>query len=781
MARKPLSGITTLLFILIHLCTLAQTASLPRNIPELEGVSSAGISQFIDAVNKTKNEMHSLMILRHGKVIAESWWAPYRADLRHTMYSCSKSFTATAIGLAVAENKLTVNDKVISFFPEDVPDTISPFLAQLSVKHLLSMSVGQAQDPSFTIAGKEDHWVKSFLALPIAFQPGTKFLYNSIATYMLSAIIQKVTGQKLIDYLKPRLFEPLGITGADWETDPMGINVGGWGLRIKTEDMAKFGQLFLQKGQWNGRQILPSSWVVEASTVKIIQHPELSQAKKDSSDWDQGYCYQMWRSRNNAYRADGAFGQYILVLPDQDAVIAITSETIDMQDELNLVWKHLLPSFQTGKLPWVNANNIAFKQKLTTQKLPLTTRIISPIWSKNIPGKTYSFSPNVLYVKNLSFQFKEDVCLVRLKMDTDSFNLSFGNGNWVTGETAKFGPNLVAGAKGHFVGYPPSKVAGSYQWKADSTLDLRLRYIESPHTETWVCKFSQDKISVEVKNSFDQKRNNNLKGVRQINQAPVSLIVRGDDMGFSHSGNQALIKSSIEGIQTCIEVIVPSPWFPEAVKLLEQHPGIDVGIHLAITSEWDFVKWRPLTTCPSIQDQDGYFYPMVFPNKNYPGQSIRENKWTLADIEKEFRAQIELGLKKIPRISHLSSHMGCTQLADEVKLMTKKLAKEYHLDIDTEERGVKYMRYDGPKESSQEKIQSFINGLKALEPGQTYLFVDHPGLDDAELRAIHHLGYAQVAQDRQGVTDLFTSELVKSFIRRNGIRLISYRDVPLEK
>jgi len=772
---------TTLLLIFLHLVTLAQSVSLPRSIPELEGVSSAGISQFIDVVNKTKNEMHSLMILRHGKVIAESWWAPYRADLRHTMYSCSKSFTATAIGFAVAEKKLSVDDKVVSFFPGDKPDSISPYLEELSIKHLLTMSVGHAFDPTFAVASKENNWVKGFLAIPITNQPGSQFLYNSLATYMLSAIIQKVSGQKLIDYLQPRLFEPLGIVGADWETDPMGINAGGWGLRIKTEDMAKFGQLFLQKGQWNGDQILPTSWIESASSQQILQHPEWTSAKRDSSDWEQGYGYQMWRCRNNAYRGDGAFGQYIIILPDQDAVIAITSETADMQDELNLVWKYVLPSFKSEKLPWIKTNHTAFQQKLNLLKLPITIRGVTPIRAKSLTTKTYSFSPNSQFINSLQFQIKEDVCRVHLKIDADTFNLSFGNGRWVGGETNKLGPNLVMGAKGHFNGLPASKVAGSYRWKGDTTLELSLRYIESPHSETWVCLFSSDKISVDVQNSFDKNRNYKITGFAQTLKSPASLIVRGDDMGFSHSGNLALIKSSKEGIQTSIEVIVASPWFPEAVQMLEQNPGIDVGIHLAITSEWDNIKWRPMTSCPSIQDQDGYFYPMVFPNKNYPGQSIRENKWKLEDIEKEFRAQIEMAIKKIPRISHLSSHMGCTQLAEEVKAMTKRLAKEYKLDIDLEEKGVKYMRYDGPRETGKEKIQSFINGLKALEPGQTYLFVDHPGLDDSELRAIHHLGYDQVAKDRQGVTDLFTSEQVKSFIRQNGIRLISYKDLAIEK
>ena len=260
-------------------------------------------------------------------------------------------------------------------------------------------------------------------------------------------------------------------------------------------------------------------------------------------------------------------------------------------------------------------------------------------------------------------------------------------------------------------------------------------------------------------------------------QQPARLIIRGDDMGYAHAGNQAIIKTYTDGIEKSIEVIVPSPWFPEAVSMLQQNPNVDVGIHLAITSEWDNEKWRPLSDCPSITNADGYFYPMVYPNKNYPGQSIKENKWKLADIEKEFRSQIELGLKKIPRISHISSHMGCTDLNDSVAALTKRLAKEYHIDIDLKEKGVLPIGYEGPHGTSAEKIESFIRMLDKLQPGKTYLFVDHPGLMSPELQAIHHIGYENVAEDRQGVVDAWTDEKVKEAVKKKGVVLVSYNDL----
>jgi len=262
-----------------------------------------------------------------------------------------------------------------------------------------------------------------------------------------------------------------------------------------------------------------------------------------------------------------------------------------------------------------------------------------------------------------------------------------------------------------------------------------------------------------------------------VAQQPPRLIVRGDDLGFSHSGNTALIKAYKEGIETSIEVIVPSPWFPEGVKLLKENPNVDVGVHIALTSEWDNVKYRPVSDCKSLVDKDGYFFPMIWPNKNYPGQALVENDWKIEDIEKEMRAQIELALKKIPRISHITAHMGCYNMTPEVKLLAKKLAVEYNIDIDPEDYGVKRATYQGPKKTSEEKIQSMINMLRGLEAGETYLFVDHPGLDTPELRAIYHIGYEDVAVDRQGVTDAWTSPGVKAVIEQKGIVLISYKDL----
>jgi CubicO group peptidase (beta-lactamase class C family) len=507
MNAKKIQFLVLLLLLPFSLRTGGQNlSSLPRSTPEAQGVSSDGILKFLESVESSNHEFHSFMFLRHGKIIAEGWWDPYRPDLKHTMYSLSKSFTSTAVGFAVTEKLLKLEDKVITFFPKDLPDTVSRNLKDLRVKDLLTMTAGQEPDPTASIRNWDANWIKSFLSVPIVNKPGTKFLYNSVATFMLSAIVQKVTGMKIIDYLKPRLFDPLGIKGMDWEVSPTNINTGGWGLRLKTEDMAKFGQFYLQKGKWNGKQLLPEKWIEEATTIKVEQDPNASQSKKDSSDWLQGYCYKFWRCRHNCFRGDGAFGQYIIVMPDQDAVIAITSETANMQGELDLVWKYLLPSIRGNKLPADKRSEAALKQKLSSLALlPVAKGTDSP-WPARISGRTFLLDPNQNEIKSLTFQINEKRCDLTIKTDSSSYKMAFGSGKWLKGETSRFGPNLIANKKNSYIpGFPLFKIAGSYCWKDGNTLELILRYIESPHSEKFICRFNGKNIEVEKENSFEQK------------------------------------------------------------------------------------------------------------------------------------------------------------------------------------------------------------------------------------------------------------------------------------
>jgi CubicO group peptidase (beta-lactamase class C family) len=476
------------------------TTSLERSAPEREGVSSAAIEGFLDAVAQSKHELHSFMLLRHGKVIAEGWWNPYGPTLKHTMYSTSKSFTSTAVGFAVSEGLLHVDDTVVSFFRNDAPDSIGPYLAELTVRNVITMTTGQDPDPT-GLVGRDSNWVRGFLATPIVHEPGSQFLYNTLGTYMLSAIVSKVTGQKVIEYLTPRLFTPLGITDVDWEVDPQGRNTGGWGLRIRTEDMAKVGLLYLQNGMWQGKRVLPEGWVEQATAASILQAPELPDSVRAASDWLQGYGFQFWRCRHNAFRADGAFGQFIVMMPDQDAVVVITSETADMQGELNLVWDHLLPAMQDGAPPENLQAEAQLRARLAALALPLPSSAATPAPNVAVGGNTYTVEPNDRGITSASYACTDQRCTVTLTSDTAAHTFVFGHGSWEYGQTTRRGPYLVA-AKAAYVGLPPLRVAGAFAWDDDHTLRLVLRYIESPHTETLVSRFEGDRVAVTLINSF---------------------------------------------------------------------------------------------------------------------------------------------------------------------------------------------------------------------------------------------------------------------------------------
>jgi predicted glycoside hydrolase/deacetylase ChbG (UPF0249 family) len=257
----------------------------------------------------------------------------------------------------------------------------------------------------------------------------------------------------------------------------------------------------------------------------------------------------------------------------------------------------------------------------------------------------------------------------------------------------------------------------------------------------------------------------------------ISLIIRGDDIGSCHAANEACIRSYKEGIMTSVELMVPCSWFPEAVKLLNENPGLDVGIHLVLNSEWDNYKWRPLTWAPSLTDADGYFYPTIWPRKNMPaGTALKDADWKIEEIERELRAQIELGRKKVPRVSHLSFHMGCNSWDPKVNELCLKMANEYDLYIVTPETGVLGIGGFGDAKTARERIDKFVKMLEELKTG-TYLFVEHPGLDTPEMNAIGHAGYEDVAQDRDAVTDVFVSERVRETIEKLRIKLISYADL----
>jgi CubicO group peptidase (beta-lactamase class C family) len=450
--------------------SIGYAADLPRSSPEEQGVSSSAVLAFVDAADKIES-MNSFMLLRHGHVVAEGWWAPYEAESPHSLYSLSKSFTSTAVGIAIAEGKLSLDDEVLKFFPDEAPAEPSNNLKAMRVSDLLRMSTGHQTEPP---RPPKESWVKAFLAHPVPFKPGTHFLYNTSGTYMLSAIVQKATGKTLLDYLKPRLFEPLGIEKPTWETSPQGISTGGYGLSIRTEDIAKFGQLYLQKGKWKGKQLVPESWI-EAATAR-----QTSNGSNPKSDWDQGYGYQFWRCRNGGYRGDGAFGQYCIVLPEQDAVIAITSGVKDMQAVLNLVWDKLAPALKASALAADDEARKKLEQRLKGLTLPPQK---GSAQAAKVSGMKFEFPSNDRKLESIALETdaKNDSVTLVVQVDGVEQRIVCGREKWQKGQAA-------------WGMLPKQPVAACGAWTEDGTFTAKLCFTETPFVFTVRLQFSDAEV-----------------------------------------------------------------------------------------------------------------------------------------------------------------------------------------------------------------------------------------------------------------------------------------------
>ncbi|WP_460571289.1 serine hydrolase domain-containing protein [Humibacter soli] len=309
-----------------------------------QGVDPAGIRALIEDYDADESQdPHAIVVVRHGAVIASAGWAPYAVSRPQLVYSLSKSFTSTAAGFAVAEGLLDLDTPAVDYFPE-YADSIAEASRGILVRHLASMATGHLNDMITSFDVDPQHPIRAFFATPPEREPGSVFTYNQLATYTLGAIIQRRSGLRLSEYLRPRLLEPLGIAPLGWQQQPAEVELGFSGLFAPAEAVAKLGQLYLDRGVWNGERLLSEEWVRQATSFQVDNatpgDPDVA-----SSDWDQGYGFQFWMARHG-YRGDGAFGQFCIVLPEHDAVVAITSQTLDMQDQLNRVWKHLLPAFR---------------------------------------------------------------------------------------------------------------------------------------------------------------------------------------------------------------------------------------------------------------------------------------------------------------------------------------------------------------------------------------------------------------------------------------------------
>ncbi|MBN1260344.1 MAG: serine hydrolase [Anaerolineae bacterium] len=488
---------------------MTRATPLQRSTPEAEGIPSSAVLDFIRAVEEPHphplDAVQGFMLLRHGRVAAEGWWAPYGPHSPHALHSLSKSFTSTAIGLAVAEGLLTVEDPVLQFFPDAAPANPGENLKAMRVRHLLSMNTGHKEDTTGEVfqdrhlqnlfgveahhkantvghvfGNEDDNWPRVFLSLPVEYRPGAWFVYNTAATYMLSAILTQLTGESLLDYLRPRLFDPLGIENPAWDTDPRGVNLGGTGLSITTEDIACFGQLYLQQGVWEGRRILPATWV--AAATQAISDTRNTRTKPD---WAVGYGYQFWRCQRNCYRGDGAFGQYCLVMPEQDAVLAIVGGVRDMQAVLDKVWEHLLPAMQPEALPNDPPVYGALRDRLASLSLPLPQGQPASSAAARGQGKMYRLDPNELQLESLRLDFSGAHQTLVLGNERGEHPIQVGYADWLHGTT-------------NVRGYGAEPVAAGGAWTAEDICEVRICYYKSAFCSTFRFHFTGSRLRLDV-------------------------------------------------------------------------------------------------------------------------------------------------------------------------------------------------------------------------------------------------------------------------------------------
>lgn len=491
-----------------------QSPGLTRSSPAAEGIDDAAILNFVEALSTELGAPHSMMLLVHGKVIAEGWWTPFVPDAQHMLFSVSKSFTSTAIGLLIDEGRLSVESRVIELLPDDAPARISPNLAAMTVRDLLTMTSGHATDTLEAIERSAmaggSNWARAILAEPIAHVPGSTFVYNSGATYLLSAILTRITGQRLIDYLTPHLFAPLGIHSATWEQCPRGIDVGGWGLALTTEQIAAFGQLLLQGGRWQDAQIVPADWVAEATAFQVPNGDgDLRDAEGNVTDSSQGYGYQFWRCQApGAYRADGAFGQMCIFLPEQDAVLVLTNGIESGQSALNVVWEHLLPHLPVTGAPAQGDSSVeragveragvdlavedtaALRTALQTLELAPPIGTAFSVVAGRVSGQRYVLEANDLGLEAVTLSFgtgRVGAAALTLNFAGIDFPLECGSGEWIDSQLPFLARGIIMTS--HTPTHPVS-LAGA--WVDALTFLVTIQYTETPFALTLSMRFATE-------------------------------------------------------------------------------------------------------------------------------------------------------------------------------------------------------------------------------------------------------------------------------------------------
>jgi CubicO group peptidase (beta-lactamase class C family) len=469
---------------------------LPRSAPADQGVDPAAVLSFLDALDEQPDiEMHSLMVVRHGQVVTEGWWAPYTADRPQLLYSLSKSFTSTAAAFAQAEGLLDLDDTVISHFPEFAADITDPRSRSMKVRHVASMASGHTRETlgdAVRLDPREP--VRGFLLTPPDRDPGTVFAYNQPCTYTLGSIVQRNAGLPLTQYLRPRLFDPLGIGHVGWHTFPPGGPPGGreegfTGLHARTEDIAKLGLLYLQQGQWEGSQLISKEWVAEATSVQVS-----NSGNGSPPDWQQGYGFQFWTSRHG-YRGDGAFGQFCVVLPDQDAVIVTTAYTFDMQAMLDAMWAHLLPGMGAvspdAGAPDVGSAQDKLSARLAALSLPALAGAPTPApggWGPWTSGPFAVAAPGMGDAELPLFVPSTDTFVTSIEVADspaggwqisliepgNALTVPVGTGAWTVSDLADRLGNTIP-------------VAASGGWADDQTLRAEVIFLETPHRMDITC------------------------------------------------------------------------------------------------------------------------------------------------------------------------------------------------------------------------------------------------------------------------------------------------------
>ena len=478
----------------------AQVGDLPRSAPAAEGISTQAVINMMDSLMALPEcDIHHVMVVRHGKVVAELHPAPFRAEDSHTLYSASKTFTSLAVGCAIDDNLLRLDDRVMTFFPDKRTNRVSDNMAAMTVRDLLMMASGVA--PDWTMRNNSTDWVKDWLAKPVDAEPGSLFQYDSMCTFMLSAIVQRVTGQTMLEYLQKKLFEPMHITVADWETSPDGINTGGWGLRVQAETMAKLGLLLLNEGKWNGEQLVSADYV-KAACSRLIDGG--AKETVPATDGNQGYGYQVWQSKwPGSYRADGAMGQYTVVVPDADLVVVILGMKLYGHEELACIWNQLMPGIKNEPLKPEKKQQQRLDKLCAAAKLSLPRTAAKRISSqaKGMLGRTLQLTHNRFGLKQIVV---DDSQLNLAYDDGCEETFAMGNGDWrysTLNGYPYYSINSINRMQGFQHGFT---AAAAYAWTSPVTLEVRVHYVD--WISGLVFDFDFDKREVTVRDTYPNSK-----------------------------------------------------------------------------------------------------------------------------------------------------------------------------------------------------------------------------------------------------------------------------------